>query len=340
MTNRLELNWKLDGFVGEHRYYCSETPIDIENLPEPKAIFAGDVRTYIDSDCVAGKKYYLRVGAVKNGVEKISDEKSMLFGKEWTPLNIDPKFYGNSDNVLKDSLSRISQLTDLSGNNNHFQQTIDARKPIIQNESIVFDGIDDALVGVNLTKDLFKNTQFAWIFVVTQRSSLDSSALDKSIFASTVGTSNAARFVAQVNTSNSSANSIDFGTRRLDSDAFSNLISSNKSSIDYQMLNFYVDYQSGSKKIIINGSVNATGVVTTGISSNTSSNIPASIGAYYTAANEWLRHANIKIKALIIGNSIMSDTERQKLEGWAAHKYGLTANLPADHPYKILVPTI
>lgn len=340
MTNRLELNWKLDGFVGEHRYYCSETPIDIENLPEPKAILAGDVRTYIDSDCVVGKKYYLRVGAVKNNVEKISDEKSMLFGKEWTPLNINPKFYGNSDGVLKDSLSRISQLTDLSGNNNHFQQTIDARKPIIQNESIVFDGVDDVLVGVNLTKDLFKNTQFAWIFVVTQRSSLDSSALDKSIFASTVGTSNAARFVAQVNTSNSSANSIDFGTRRLDSDAFSNLISSKKSSTDYQMINFYANYQDGSKKIIIDGLASAAGVVATGISSNTSSNIPASIGAYYTAAEAWLRHANIKIKALVVGNTIMNDVERQKLEGWAAHKYGLTGNLPADHPYKTLVPTI
>ena len=38
MTNRLELSWKLDGFIGEQRYYCSETPIDVNNLPVPKAI--------------------------------------------------------------------------------------------------------------------------------------------------------------------------------------------------------------------------------------------------------------------------------------------------------------
>ena len=30
--------------------------------------------------------------------------------------------------------------------------------------------------------------------------------------------------------------------------------------------------------------------------------------------------------------------ERQKLEGYLAHKWGLTANLPADHPYKTAVP--
>lgn len=30
---------------------------------------------------------------------------------------------------------------------------------------------------------------------------------------------------------------------------------------------------------------------------------------------------------------------RQKLEGYLAHKWGLTANLPSDHPYKFAAPT-
>lgn len=74
MTNRLELNWKLDGFADEQRYYCSETPIDVNNLPNPKAILAGDVRTYIDTEITTGKTYYLCVSSVKNGVEKLSNE--------------------------------------------------------------------------------------------------------------------------------------------------------------------------------------------------------------------------------------------------------------------------
>lgn len=72
MTNRLELNWSLDGFVDEQRYYCSETPIDTENLPTAKAVLAGDVRTYVDTDIEIGKTYYVAVGSVKNGVEKLS----------------------------------------------------------------------------------------------------------------------------------------------------------------------------------------------------------------------------------------------------------------------------
>lgn len=77
MTNRLELNWKLGGFVDEQRYYCSETPIDVNNLPVQKAILAGDVLTYVDTNIEVGKTYYVRIGSVKNGVEKISAEASV-----------------------------------------------------------------------------------------------------------------------------------------------------------------------------------------------------------------------------------------------------------------------
>lgn len=77
MTNRIELKWNLDYTVDEQRYYCSETPIDIENLPAPKAVLAGDVRAYVDTDVEIGKKYYVRLGSVKNGVEKLSDEISI-----------------------------------------------------------------------------------------------------------------------------------------------------------------------------------------------------------------------------------------------------------------------
>ena len=74
MTDRLELNWKLDGFVDEQRYYCSETPIDPQNLPIPKAILAGDVRSHLDADISIGLTYHIRMSAVRNGIEKISDE--------------------------------------------------------------------------------------------------------------------------------------------------------------------------------------------------------------------------------------------------------------------------
>jgi hypothetical protein len=42
---------------------------------------------------------------------------------------------------------------------------------------------------------------------------------------------------------------------------------------------------------------------------------------------------------MIITGNMMGDSDRQKLEGYLAHKWGHTASLPADHPYKSSTPT-
>jgi len=45
------------------------------------------------------------------------------------------------------------------------------------------------------------------------------------------------------------------------------------------------------------------------------------------------------IAEVIISPLAWSSLERQKIEGYLAHKWGLTANLPSDHPYKLVGPT-
>jgi hypothetical protein len=45
------------------------------------------------------------------------------------------------------------------------------------------------------------------------------------------------------------------------------------------------------------------------------------------------------VAEFIVLTSIASTEIRQKLEGYLAHKWGLTANLPAGHPYKTVGPT-
>jgi hypothetical protein len=43
---------------------------------------------------------------------------------------------------------------------------------------------------------------------------------------------------------------------------------------------------------------------------------------------------------IIVLDTAPSDTIRQKLEGYLAHKWGTTASLPSDHPYKTEAPTV
>jgi len=47
-----------------------------------------------------------------------------------------------------------------------------------------------------------------------------------------------------------------------------------------------------------------------------------------------------KMAEIIISNYSWDTSERQKIEGYLAHKWGLQANLPNDHPYKNAAPTV
>jgi hypothetical protein len=55
------------------------------------------------------------------------------------------------------------------------------------------------------------------------------------------------------------------------------------------------------------------------------------IGAGVAGADRWLQG---DLGELVITRTALSLAERQRLEGYAAHKWGLAANLPGDHPYR------
>jgi hypothetical protein len=53
------------------------------------------------------------------------------------------------------------------------------------------------------------------------------------------------------------------------------------------------------------------------------------VGSYYS---------NISVAEIVVLYSAPSTNIRQRIEGYLAHKWGLTANLPSDHPYKTNAP--
>ena len=58
------------------------------------------------------------------------------------------------------------------------------------------------------------------------------------------------------------------------------------------------------------------------------------------SAYEGLHYCNISVAEILVTNFALNSTQRQQAEGYLAHKWGLTANLPSDHPYKTAAPTI
>lgn len=51
-------------------------------------------------------------------------------------------------------------------------------------------------------------------------------------------------------------------------------------------------------------------------------------------------YSSARIGEIIVAPSNLSTADRQKTEGYLAWKWGLSANLPSNHPYKSLPPTV
>lgn len=60
-----------------------------------------------------------------------------------------------------------------------------------------------------------------------------------------------------------------------------------------------------------------------------------SVGINYAASGSWMYG---KIGCVVLLNGAPTTDQLQRLEGWAAHKWGVQSILPASHPYKNSAP--
>lgn len=298
----------------------------------PVAIATGLAsKSYADPTATKGNSYLYSVGAIKNGIEKISDELKVLAGTLWTPANLSsmPKAILLSDSVVIDNSNRVSQVTDLSGNSNNFTQSNDTYKPILIDGVIRFDGVDDRLSSANL--NLFKNISDAWIFTIYKKRGLTTPSIGQSLFYADVDGTNINRFFLIAKRASTGLTS--FAARTLLTDATS-VISSPTIRDGTTMIAYaQARYSAGATKLRTNAIDDATGVITASLTSNvTASAINIGYGKVDGAGD-------VDVSAIILGTgSVPSNDEIKKLEGWAAHKYSLQANLPSDHPYKSTPP--
>ena len=69
------------------------------------------------------------------------------------------------------------------------------------------------------------------------------------------------------------------------------------------------------------------------------SGFPSQTAALLAIGNDnFGNHLDGSIAELLIGNGALTNTEREQLDGYLAHKWGLAGNLPVSHPYKNAAP--
>ena len=336
MTNRLELNWKVDGFVDEQRYYCSETPIDIDNLPTPKAIFNGDLRTYEDLDINLDRTYYIRIGSVRNGIEKISDETS-VFSSIFNPLEIPTiKIVLDDESIIeKDSLNRVSKWIDRVGQY-EFIQNENSYKPF---ENSTLNGLGVKQFNISHMRNnnpqlmnIWNSVENIWAFCVYKSTEL--SSVDKSII-HIKNAGDAVGFSAEAGSP--AANNKPFAYARAQNSSPIGTITDSDIHVNDWVLVFYeINMKENSGKISVNGVtiIKENLWPTAPIKTQSLDAIDIEIGGLSRFMDGFRFVGSVASIMLGTGNSRVSDIDKLKLEGWAAHKYGLTDKLPIEHPYK------
>lgn len=338
MSIEIDFSYAIDGFFSSVNYYRSETPMDAGSMPAPTAMGITGL-TYTDTTATKGKYYYVRFGSVRSSVEKISNEYRVLAGNPWTPTSLvnHADLWLDSANAVVDVSNRIAQLTDLSGNNFHASQSNNTNKPILSAESATFNGTSHYM---NIAApDLFRNVGYGYIFAVASKNSLDGSVAERAIAG---WSNNATSFrLGLLFGTTVVANKISVGGRRLDGDAYDGVESSFTVTANRMyIICGIVNYNSREIKLYIDGQLNVsktnafTGAGSTSNTSSTRSRIGSNLTATPTT------YGDMTLKMTLADNQILSDSDRQKLEGWAAHKYGLLTNLPIDHPYKVNPPVV
>jgi hypothetical protein len=88
----------------------------------------------------------------------------------------------------------------------------------------------------------------------------------------------------------------------------------------------------------LNGSADYASVSSRGAFSSTNVRYPSLLrrigNRFSTTANHW----SGTISEVVVATSVLSAGDIEKVEGYLAHKWGMTANLPGGHPYKSVAP--
>ena len=279
------------------------------------------------------------------------DEKKALFGKAWTPVNLfyRPVQWIDETTVIASSGSKLVSISNnIHGKDIVFNQSTSLYQPdIAMHESgvrsFLFNGVNQFLNSTSpAIMSEYRKTNKAWAFVVMRKLIVDATVINRTIISNAPGNpGGGGRFNLGIGASN--PNQLYLYSEIMDGSA-GTLVNLDHvfNNTDTVIIFAQVDFLTNTATISIDGEViynSSFGTVSE--TSDTQAYWNAGIGAF--AESPPVVHCDMELLCLMqggISSDLQTESERHKLEGWAAHKYGLADNLPNDHPYKILVPVL
>jgi hypothetical protein len=264
------------------------------------------------------------IPALKHYMERNLGEFS--YSVVWTPAQITTALWLDADDASTITLngSNVSAWNDKSGNGRHATQTGTAQ-PLYSSTglnnkpALDFDGADDDLV-LSSVSDVNSVSQ-SW-FIVAKRDN----ASGRTEISFGIGNKQESNGLADI-------------PRWTDNKMYSQMgyVANRPSPVSVISDAPYINCVTGGAVQLsyTNGTLIGTGTT------QSLSNFSVLDGGYVgsgRAMSFFGRYFDGKISELIIVPSVATTQDRQLIEGYLAHKWGLTSNLPVDHPYKSVVP--
>lgn len=270
----------------------------------------------------------------------------------WVPsrLAAKPKLWvDDQSQITADSSGKVSLWADRSGNAWHLGQATAAAQPqALANELggqrvIRFDGTDDVM-GTSAADalGLFRNVPKGWVFSVVKRRGAGAAISTLFSVPRSVNQSNGIRFGVYASLAATSKPGV--GGRRVDTDTFGSFTSASSVQDTWYLRLDLLEWDTRTASLWRDGALDgqATGLwAAAGNSEDVASGGSLGVGGSYTASGFAAElFAGVDVAAVLAGTGVPSTDEIDKLFGWAAWYFGLTARLPAGHPYKSVKPTI
>ena len=264
-------------------------------------------------------------------------------GAPWTPADLPqpPALWLDASDL---SASPVSAWNDKSGNSRNFAQATGANQPAYSATSfntsypgVTFDGSSD-FMSAGDTLDMGTNSLTVMSAVRYATSNNSGTIIAKTRYAGGAGRWTLYRTL----TGATFGSGTQYDTVLQPDFLPGAILQVANSSTSARINGFVLDRStSGSCKIWNNGTNTASATFTgnttdfnntdqlwLGAFQNSSGTTPPTAGSYLNGV----------IAEVVVVQTAMSDTDRQKLEGYLAWKWGMQANLPVGHPYESAAP--
>ena len=262
----------------------------------------------------------------------------------WTPsaLNSALALWLDADDAGTITLngSTVSQWNDKSGNARHVSQATAANQPtrtlngLGGRAVITFDGAD-WLFNAN-PGALLRNVAGGTVAAVVRYTDAVSQRIPVTVMS---GTGAGVRLAAVLQTTGTT----NILSRRLDADASaSSVVSPPAYTNGTSIIQVGVArYSAGALDQFVNGVAGGTGTFPSSGNSSDTDSATLIIGGTSTDDGVTLTNQMLGfVGEAVYTNTALSTTDRERLEGYLAWKWGLEANLPAGHPFRNTPPTV